>query len=463
MRIRFVSLIMTVVLGLAACQPAPSPAPPASPTFVPPTASSPLTPTVTVAPTFTRVPTAAPTGTNAPTVAPSATATVRLTLAPTAVPFQVQVDSPEVGYVNVRNAPSTGGSLVTQVDDGAVLDVLDPVDAARGRIGQQGQWLKIRTTDGKEGFVAAWYLRLPGLRPAPPTAVPAPLDLAGAALELYNRANAFRAQNGLASYQYVERLAAAAERHSQDMANTGKVDHAGSDGSTARQRILDTGYGDWITDEVIYGGAASTEAAWNDWVNDPNRRPVLLNPKLLDVGIAVVKGQGGMFFYTMDFGGRPAQAPDPTPRPAPTLIAVLPSSPTPTPNPALDVAVDLLNRTNALRAQNRLPLLRLSAKLTAAAERHSQDMSNTGNIDHSGSDGSRTSRRIADTGYEARYTGENVYAGQITVDAAWAYWRDDPPHRANLLNAQFTEMGVSVVRGARGWYYFTMDLARPAR
>lgn len=228
------------------------------------------------------------------------------------VPLRVQVDSPEVGYVNVRNAPSTGGSVVTQAQDGTLLDVLEAAGAAGGKIGQQGQWVQVRTSEGKEGFAAAWYLRLPGASPA-------------------------------------------------------------------------------------------------------------LRP------------------------------------------TIVPALPTPVPNPALDAIVDLLNRTNALRAQNGLPPVQLDAKLNAAAERHSQDMSNTSNVDHLGSDGSRASQRIADTGYEARYIGENIYGGQVTVDAAWAYWRDDPPHRANLLNAQFTEIGVSVVKGARGWYYFTMDLARPAR
>jgi uncharacterized protein YkwD len=306
MRIRLAVLILTVVVGLVACRPAPLPVVTASPTAVQPTVQIPPTATPTVPPTSTRVPTAVPTATNTPTAAPTVILTVPPT--PTTAPFKVQVDSPEVGYVNVRNAPNTGGAIVTRAQDGAVLDALEAADAARGKVGQEGQWLKIRTSDGKEGFAAAWYLRLPGAGPAPKLATP-----------------------------------------------------------------------------------------------------------------------------------------------------------TPAPNPSLDASVDLLNRTNALRAENRLPPLRLNTKLNAAAERHSQDMSNTNNIDHIGSDRSKASQRIADTGYEAQYTGENIYGGQVTVDAAWAYWRDDPPHRANLLNAQFTEMGVSVVRGARGWYYFTMDLARPAR
>jgi uncharacterized protein YgiM (DUF1202 family) len=53
------------------------------------------------------------------------------------------------------------------VPDKATLDVLEAADIARDKIGRQGQWLRVRTSDGKEGYVAAWYLRLPDSSPTP--------------------------------------------------------------------------------------------------------------------------------------------------------------------------------------------------------------------------------------------------------------------------------------------------------
>jgi len=97
--------------------------------------------------------------------------------APPASTLQVQVASPDVGYLNVRSAPSASGVPVTRVPDKAMLDVLEAADVARGKIGQQGQWLWVRASDGKEGYVAAWYLRLPDSAPPPvpaPGPVPAP-------------------------------------------------------------------------------------------------------------------------------------------------------------------------------------------------------------------------------------------------------------------------------------------------
>ena len=458
---RWLCALLGALVMLAACKPAPQPTPTEPPTV-------PAKPTVVAASTSTAVP--PPTATAVPTTALTVAPTLAPTTAPTAQPttaprLQVQVNSPDVGYLNVRDTPSVGGALVVQVNNGVMLDVISPerADAAKDLVGQQGQWLKVRTSEGKEGFVAAWYLRLPNASPAPalqPTALPPTPEAGSAELDLFNRTNALRAQSGLPPYRMMNRLNAAAQRQSQDMASSGQVSHTGSDGSSAKQRVLDTGYGDWPVGENVFGGVATVDDAWQFWSSDPDHRNGLLSPQFRDVGIHVVKGKGGMFYYTMDFGARPPEAPETTATPMPTPVSVVPLPPTATPNPALDSAIVLFDRTNALRAQNGLPPYKLNDKLNASAQRHSQDMAGTGKIDHAGSDGSTARRRILDTGYEAQFTGENIYGGMVTVDDAWDYWVNDPPHRDILLNKLFTDIGVSVVKGTRGRYYYTMDLAR---
>jgi len=72
----------------------------------------------------------------------------------------VEAVSPEVGYLNVRPAPSTEQPPVTRVGDGTVLEALEPEEATQAKVRQKGQWLYVRTPDGVEGYVAAWYLRL---------------------------------------------------------------------------------------------------------------------------------------------------------------------------------------------------------------------------------------------------------------------------------------------------------------
>jgi predicted flap endonuclease-1-like 5' DNA nuclease len=90
--------------------------------------------------------------------------------APPAQPtLQVQVNSPEAGYLNIRSTPSTSGALVVKVTDGAQLGGLEPENIARSKVGQQNQWLWVRAPEGQTGYAAAWYLRL-SEAPVEPTA-----------------------------------------------------------------------------------------------------------------------------------------------------------------------------------------------------------------------------------------------------------------------------------------------------
>ena len=82
---------------------------------------------------------------------------------------RVQVVSPEFGYLNVRPQPSTTQPPIAQVDDGAVLEPLEPEAGVRAKVGQEDEWLRIRTPEGVDGYVAAWYLRLYEEGPAPPS------------------------------------------------------------------------------------------------------------------------------------------------------------------------------------------------------------------------------------------------------------------------------------------------------
>ncbi len=131
-----------------------------------------------------------------------------------------------------------------------------------------------------------------------------------------------------------------------------------------------------------------------------------------------------------------------------------------------DDAAQILARINALRQQNGLLPLDLSSVLTAAAQRHSDDMARTGNIDHTGSDGSTIDSRIRDAGYGHWRTfglwGENIYGGQMAdVDAAWNFWINSQVHRANILKPRYREIGIGVGRSDKGTYYTLNFGAQP--
>jgi uncharacterized protein YkwD len=86
--------------------------------------------------------------------------------------------------------------------------------------------------------------------------------------------------------------------------------------------------------------------------------------------------------------------------------------------------------------------------LTAAAQRHANDMLKTGVDGHTGSDGSSPQARIADAGYtQTGYTGEIVYWGTgsaATPTAPLDSWMKSPSHRAIILNCAFTAGGFAI-------------------
>lgn len=125
---------------------------------------------------------------------------------------------------------------------------------------------------------------------------------------------------------------------------------------------------------------------------------------------------------------------------------------------------ELINR---FRLDAGLMPLRLSDELTAAAQRHSDDLAATApvTVTHAGSDGSRPDARIADAGYAAYgdglFHGENVFAGE-TVDAALTEWQNNPSDLGNLTRTEFREMGVGISTDADGRLYVVATFgARP--
>jgi hypothetical protein len=79
----------------------------------------------------------------------------------------IEVDSPEVGFLNVRPSPSTAQTPTTRADHGEVLEALESESAVRAKVGQEGQWLYVRTLGNVEGYVAAWYVKLHGVAEEP--------------------------------------------------------------------------------------------------------------------------------------------------------------------------------------------------------------------------------------------------------------------------------------------------------
>jgi uncharacterized protein YkwD len=99
--------------------------------------------------------------------------------------------------------------------------------------------------------------------------------------------------------------------------------------------------------------------------------------------------------------------------------------------------------------------------LTQASLRHSDDMVVNNFFSHNGSDGSSAGDRATAAGYVWSTWGENIAAGQPTVSSVVAAWMASPGHCANIMRAQFRDIGLACVSGtANNGYrtYWTMTL-----
>lgn len=129
----------------------------------------------------------------------------------------------------------------------------------------------------------------------------------------------------------------------------------------------------------------------------------------------------------------------------------------------------LLQATNNSRATDRscggsifaaAGALTWNDQLANAALTHSVDMGRNNFFDHTGSDGLSVESRITAEGYQYSSYGENIAAGQQTVESVQDGWMRSPGHCSNIMNSSFDEMGAACVSDANSdfGFYWTVVL-----
>src|ERR1044072_332872 len=129
------------------------------------------------------------------------------------------------------------------------------------------------------------------------------------------------------------------------------------------------------------------------------------------------------------------------------LVAFAPSTGSATPRgtaaPVTQVQPPLLAQINGFRAAHGLVPLKLNGALVGAADRHSAQMARLGFFSHNSAHGQACSPRC----FRSGTVGENLVWGGPDIGAARAFrlWLSSAPHRANLLNARWREIGLGAV------------------
>lgn len=204
--------------------------------------------------------------------------------------------------LRLRTQPTTASDTLAYEEPRTRLKVIEAEATALPKIGIYDQWLRVRDPNGREGYVAAWFVEKASAleQPAEPAATPTPQAL-------LNAVNALRASKGLPAYKEGALLRVIAQKHADYMAATGKIEHLSADGSRPFQRALTAGYplagdltqGGFLAENIIAGPKLSPAAAVEKWLGDAPHTNTMLSENFLEMGagVAVV---GDTIYYCMD-------------------------------------------------------------------------------------------------------------------------------------------------------------------
>ncbi|GAA3376166.1 hypothetical protein GCM10020367_46780 [Streptomyces sannanensis] len=112
----------------------------------------------------------------------------------------------------------------------------------------------------------------------------------------------------------------------------------------------------------------------------------------------------------------------------------------------------MVSLVNLERARVGCTPVKADPSLAGLAESFSDDMAARGFFAHTDPDGDTPWDRAEQAGVSG-LGGENIARGQGDARAVMDAWMTSPSHRANILNCQYTTMGVGVHFGSGGpWW-----------
>lgn len=107
----------------------------------------------------------------------------------------------------------------------------------------------------------------------------------------------------------------------------------------------------------------------------------------------------------------------------------------------------LIDETNEERREEGMQELRVSPVLEQAALLKAQDMASKEYFAHYTPDGRTPWDFFRDVGYSYIYAGENLAVNFKYSSSVTRAWMNSPSHRANILNDNFTEIGIAAAEG----------------
>ena len=131
--------------------------------------------------------------------------------------------------------------------------------------------------------------------------------------------------------------------------------------------------------------------------------------------------------------------------------------------PALSVVTRLVDLTNVERTQLGLGTLHAEARLMQAAQIQADQLARVNQLDHILPEAlyPRPEDRLAAAGYPWTTYAENLAYGPPDASGVVQAWMQSLGHRANILGANFTEIGTGYTMSPAGRPYYVQVFGRP--
>ncbi|MFK2824129.1 CAP domain-containing protein [Bacillus sp. B190/17] len=163
--------------------------------------------------------------------------------------------------------------------------------------------------------------------------------------------------------------------------------------------------------------------------------------------------------WTVQQPAKPGTQPAPTTKPAPApTTKPAPETTKPAPAPSTKPTAGLkafeqqvVDLTNQERQKAGLSALKIDSQLSSVARKKSEDMLAKNYFSHTSPTYGSPFDMMKQFGVTYRTAGENIAKGQRTPAEVVKAWMESPGHRANILNKDYTHIGVGYVENGNIW------------
>lgn len=148
------------------------------------------------------------------------------------------------------------------------------------------------------------------------------------------------------------------------------------------------------------------------------------------------------------------EAPEKPEKPEMPEVPEVPETPDQgTDNEDRSFAMQVVKLVNTERAKEGLPALTVDAGIESAALVRAKETEKS--FSHTRPDGRQFSTALTEAGVTFRGSGENIAYGQRTPEEVMKGWMNSPGHRANIMNKNYTKIGVGYYQNSNGVNYWT--------